>query len=177
LLNTSFDESRKMAMNHKDLPERWTDKLKAYLREELGVNRETLSAEDFKHSLKINTIKDDDSVRRKCLMPPRTALGKNERELYSKIRRLLNEPGLLRGTLVEVKRRCGKRNCRCHTEVDSRHRALALGISLNGKYQMIHIPAEWEERVRRWTERYSQLRGLLEQISLKSLERLQQRKE
>jgi hypothetical protein len=41
-------------MNHKDLPERWAGKLKAYLREELGVNRETLSAEDFHYSLKIN---------------------------------------------------------------------------------------------------------------------------
>jgi hypothetical protein len=42
------------AMNHKDLPERWVGKLKAHLRRELGVNRDTLSAEDFHHSLKIN---------------------------------------------------------------------------------------------------------------------------
>ena len=41
-------------MTHKDLPERWAVKLKAYLREELGVNRDSLSAEEFHHSLKIN---------------------------------------------------------------------------------------------------------------------------
>ena len=41
-------------MTHKDLPERWAAKLKAYLREELEVNRDSLSAEEFHHSLKIN---------------------------------------------------------------------------------------------------------------------------
>ncbi len=110
-------------------------------------------------------------------MPPRTALAKNERELYSKVRRLLNEPGLLRGNLVEMNRRCGKKNCRCHSEPESRHRALCLGLSLNGKHRTIYIPAEWEERVREWTTRYAELRELLEEISLASLERLQQRKE
>jgi hypothetical protein len=43
-----------MLLNHKDLPERWAGRLKAYLLEELGVKRENLSAEDFHHSLKIN---------------------------------------------------------------------------------------------------------------------------
>ena len=40
-------------MKQKDLPQRWEEKLKMYLRGELGVNRENLSAEDFHHSLKI----------------------------------------------------------------------------------------------------------------------------
>ena len=39
-------------MTHKDLPERWAVRLKAYLREQLG--RDSLSAEEFHHSLKIN---------------------------------------------------------------------------------------------------------------------------
>ncbi|MCM3874122.1 MAG: hypothetical protein ND895_25825 [Pyrinomonadaceae bacterium] len=41
-------------MNQKDLPERWARKLKKYLMEELLVNRDCLSAEDFHHSLKIS---------------------------------------------------------------------------------------------------------------------------
>ena len=110
-------------------------------------------------------------------MPPRAALPKSERELYSKLRQLLNEPGLLRGNLVEMKRRCGKQSCRCRTEEDARHRALCLGISVNGKYRMVYVPAGWEARVRQWTQRYARLRQLLEQISLKTLERLEQRKE
>ncbi len=110
-------------------------------------------------------------------MLPRMALPKSERELYSKLRQLLNEPGLLRGNLVEMKRRCGKRSCHCHTEEEARHRALCLGISIKGKYRMVYVPAEWEARVRQWTARYARLRELLEQISLKYLERLEQRKD
>lgn len=110
-------------------------------------------------------------------MPSRAALSAQERTLYSRLRRLLNEPGLLRGNLVEMKRKCGKQSCRCDSDRDYRHGSLYLGVSLNGKHRMIYIPAEWEERVQEWTTRYSELRELLEEISLASLERLQQRKE
>lgn len=110
-------------------------------------------------------------------MPSRLSLSAAERALYSKLRRLLNEPGLLRGNLVEMRRSCGKKNCACQTDPDCRHRSLYLGVSVNGKRRMIYIPPEWEERVRQWTSRYSELREALEQISLKSLGRLEKRKE
>ena len=43
-------------MKHDDLPERWAKKLKAYLREERGSDRDHLSATDFgvNQSLRIN---------------------------------------------------------------------------------------------------------------------------
>jgi hypothetical protein len=41
-------------MKETDLPERWTGKLKAYLREERQVNHDRLSAEDFPYHLKVN---------------------------------------------------------------------------------------------------------------------------
>ncbi len=42
-------------MKHNDLPERWAEKLKAHLRDELGADRDYLSATDFSgQSLKIN---------------------------------------------------------------------------------------------------------------------------
>jgi hypothetical protein len=40
---------------------------------------------------------------------------------------------------------------------------------------MLYIPAEWEGRVREWVARYSEVRQLLEQISLGFLERLEKR--
>lgn len=110
-------------------------------------------------------------------MPSRLSLSAAERALYSKLRQLLNEPGLLRGNLVEMRRSCGKNNCACQADPDCRHRSLYLGVSVNGKRRMIYIPPEWEERVGQWTARYSELREVLEQISLKSLGRLEKRKE
>ena len=109
-------------------------------------------------------------------MLPRTALPKDHRAQYSRLRLLLKEPGLIRGNLVEMRRGCGKKSCRCRTEPKSRHRSLYLGLSLNGKHRMLYIPAEWESRVREWVGRYTEVRQLLEQISLGFLERLEKRK-
>jgi hypothetical protein len=110
-------------------------------------------------------------------MLPRTALPKNQRAQYSRLRLLLKEPGLIRGNLVEMRRACGKKSCRCRTDPKARHRSLYLGLSLNGKHRMLYIPAEWEKRVREWVSRYSEVRHLLEEISLGFLERLQKREE
>jgi hypothetical protein len=110
-------------------------------------------------------------------MTGRAALSAKERELYSRLRRLLNDPGLIRGNLVEMKRSCGKQGCKCQSDPEAKHRSLYLGVSVEGKHRMIYIPAEWEERVRKWSSRYSELRDVLEQISLKSIERLKSRKD
>lgn len=109
-------------------------------------------------------------------MLPRTALPQKHRALYSSLRSLLKEPGLIRGNLVEMRRGCGKKSCRCQSEPEARHRSLYLGLSLNGKHRMVYIPGEWEARVREWVARYSEVRELLEQISLGFLERLEKRK-
>lgn len=108
-------------------------------------------------------------------MPSPVVLSEQERRLYTRVRELLREPGLLRGNLVEIKRQCGKRSCRCQ-HPDARHRALCLGFSLNGKHRTVYIPAAWEEPVRQWVGRHAEVRDLLEQLSLLFLERLQNRK-
>lgn len=41
-------------MRTSELPERWSQRLREYLRNELGKNRDTLSANDFRHSLRID---------------------------------------------------------------------------------------------------------------------------
>ncbi|MFQ5814262.1 MAG: DUF6788 family protein [Anaerolineae bacterium] len=110
-------------------------------------------------------------------MPPRTSLSAHERRLYSKLRQLLYQPGLLRGSLVQMHRRCGKRSCGCHHDPARRHRSLYLGLRLDGKQRMIYIPPNWEERVRQWTARYGQVREVLELLSRQCLKRLQRRQE
>jgi len=105
-------------------------------------------------------------------MLPRTALSPKQRAQYSRLRLLLKKPGLLRGNLVEVRRTCGKQACRCRTEPEARHRALYLGLSLEGKHRMVYIPAEWETRVREWVACHAEVRQLLEQIAQGFLERL-----
>jgi hypothetical protein len=110
-------------------------------------------------------------------MPTRSQLPESERDLYSKLRKLLREPGLLRGNLVQMRRTCGKKSCHCHTDPDTKHVSLYLGVSIEGKHKMIYVPAHWEQRVRTWVERYSQARELLQEISAANLKRLQNRKD
>jgi Family of unknown function (DUF6788) len=110
-------------------------------------------------------------------MPPRSAMPAAERRIFSRLRQLLNEPGILRGNLVESHRRCGKKSCRCAVDDEARHRALILCLSLDGKRTSIYVPPDWEGRVREWVARYGEIRDLVEQLSRESLARLKARKE
>jgi hypothetical protein len=108
-------------------------------------------------------------------MTPRTAVPPSERVLYSQLRLALRHPGLLRGSLVEMRRTCGKKPCRCLKGRRFRHRSTYLAVRLRGKSRLIYVPAEWEDRVRDWVARYGRVREVLEQLSQACLARLQQR--
>ena len=110
-------------------------------------------------------------------MPSRTAFTAKERALYSKLRQLLTERGLIRGSLVEMRRACGKAGCGCATDPARCHRSLYLGLSVRGQRRMLYIPPAWEARVRQWTGRYGEVREVLERISQESVRRLERRAE
>ena len=110
-------------------------------------------------------------------MPSRTGFPAKERALYSTLRRLLGQPGLLRGTLVEMRRTCGTAGCGCATDRTRRHRSLYLALSLNGQRRMLYIPAAWEARVREWAARYREVREVLEQITRQRLAQVERREE
>jgi uncharacterized protein DUF6788 len=100
-----------------------------------------------------------------------------ERALYSRLRQLLATPGLVRGSLVEMRRVCGKATCACAGDARRRHRSLYLGVSLGGRRRMLYVPAAWEERVRAWTARYGEIRAVLAAITQEAVQRLEQRAE
>jgi hypothetical protein len=106
-----------------------------------------------------------------------SSLPPSERRLYSELKLILGHPGLLRGSLVESRRKCGKQSCRCQTNPRRRHRSLYLGLTTRGKTRMIYVPAEWEARVREWLDRYQQVRDVLERLSEACVARLKQRQE
>lgn len=66
---------------------------------------------------------------------------------------------VIRGSLVWLKRECGKSNCRCKR--DKKHVSLYLSRSYKGKTQMTYIPREYEEIVTAYVSRYKEfLKGL-----------------
>lgn len=98
-----------------------------------------------------------------------------ERQRLSRIRHLLSEPGILHGSLQSNRRRCGKPTCRCAS--GELHTSLHLRIMENGKQVSIHVPAAWEERVRKWLDRDREVRELLLELSAFYAARLRERKE
>lgn len=107
----------------------------------------------------------------------RGALGPVERGLYARVRQMLTRPGLLRGSLVVLRRRCGKTGCRCNGARRDWHESLVLKIGENGKQRTIYVPAEWEDRVRAWVAHYAEIREVLEKLSRACVARLEGREE
>mgnify|MGYP001561322281 FL=1 len=70
---------------------------------------------------------------------------------------------ILRGSIVEVKRYCGKANCRCSK--GHKHRSLYISQSNNGQSRLIYIPQRSEKEVRRLIDNYHKLKDVMEEIS------------
>lgn len=110
-------------------------------------------------------------------MRHRGSIPKNERGLRSRLHRLLSQKdGFIHGSIIKMARRCGNPGCKCVTK-DQKHVSLYLGQTKNGKTRMKCIPKAWENRIKRWVRNYKQASELLEQISEKGWQRLQQDKE
>jgi len=101
------------------------------------------------------------------------SLSPEERRLYSQLHQMLMQAGMLRGSLVVMRRRCGKGGCRCNKSPRNRHRSLVLKIGKNGRQQTIYIPHPWEERVRAWVAHYAEIRDVLERLCLACLRRVE----
>lgn len=95
-----------------------------------------------------------------------------ERAALSRLRQLLNEPGLLRASWVRMKNTCGKSCCRCHRHPRHRHIAWYVGQSKNGKPRMKCVPQHLRQEVQLWLGRYQEARKLLEQVSDEYWQRL-----
>jgi len=80
------------------------------------------------------------------------------------------EQPLLRGSLVHMRRTCGKKGCRC--QQGQKHPALCLAIRVGNQRKMIYIPHALEETVRRWVQTGQEVEGLLDAISQQCLETL-----
>lgn len=52
-----------------------------------------------------------------------------------------SEPGILRGSVVVHRRRCGKANCRCAGGGDALHESTVLSYSQAGKTRFVMLPA------------------------------------
>jgi len=95
-----------------------------------------------------------------------------DRAARSQLHQLLEQAdGLVRGSLIRMRRRCGNPHCRCATQ-DQKHESWYLGITQQRKTRMKYISKEKELAVRRWLQAHSKARHRLDQISAEAWKRL-----
>lgn len=81
---------------------------------------------------------------------------------------------LLRGTLFERARRCGRPSCHCAQ--GEGHRTSYVGVTLApGKAEQVTVPAELLPLASEWTDNYKRLWTLIEEVSAINRELLRRR--
>ena len=96
----------------------------------------------------------------------------SDREQTQRRRRLLREQmralsmrALMRGSLVERLRRCGRANCACAHDPSKRHGGKFLTVQLDGRTQALHVRPEDEAQVRAAIGAYTQLWKLINDLT------------
>jgi len=78
---------------------------------------------------------------------------------------------LLRGSLITLRRRCGKKNCHCLQ--DQPHETPALSYSQAGKTRILTLPSNLVPLVRAAVQRYQRARTALEKQGNTGLRQLE----
>ena len=97
---------------------------------------------------------------------------RRRRELREQMREL-SCSALMRGSLVERLRRCGRANCACASDPSKRHGGKFLTVQLDGRTHALHVRPEDEPRIRAAVEAYAELWDLINKLTACELSDLQ----
>jgi len=86
----------------------------------------------------------------------RQRIGQLARQRQAVERVLLGRCVLLKGTLIEVQRTCGKPGCKCAR--GQKHSCWQLSASVEGKTRTWNVPRGYVAKVKRLTENYRRFR-------------------
>ena len=102
-------------------------------------------------------------------MPSDAAVtSKRRRQLQEELRGLSFDR-LMRGTIVERRRRCGRSNCACARDRKAWHGGKFLTVQLNGRTQALHLRPEDEPEVRDAIAAYSRLWEIINELTASEL--------
>ena len=108
-------------------------------------------------------------------MRHRGQFARSERFARSRLAKLIHEQPFLCGSLVPLRRVCGKEGCKCSR--GELHPGLCVALRVGEKRKMIYVPQALEATVRQWVETYQEIWELMETISQNCLGRFFKAKE
>jgi hypothetical protein len=85
-------------------------------------------------------------------------------QLRQQLRALSLQP-LMRGSLVERRRRCGRPNCVCARDATRLHAGTFFTVQLQGRTHALHVRPEDEARVRAAIDAYKRLWELINELT------------
>lgn len=94
----------------------------------------------------------------------RRQIDRRRRRLRAQLRALSDQP-LMRGSLVERLRRCGRSNCACARDPGARHRGTFLTVHLQGRTHAVHLRADDQAAVRAAVAAYQRLWTLINALT------------
>jgi len=90
----------------------------------------------------------------------REEIQRRRQALCARLRAFSHEP-LMRGSLVERRRQCGRPNCACAADPAAWHGGKFLTVQIHGKSEALHIRPEDETYVRDAVAAYARLWDLI----------------
>jgi len=102
-------------------------------------------------------------------MRHRGQFSRSERVARSRLAKLVHNEPFLCGSLVFMRRVCGKEGCKCAQ--GELHPGLCLALRVGDKRKMIYVPQALEATVRRWVSSYQEAWELMEKVSQSCLQR------
>jgi hypothetical protein len=101
----------------------------------------------------------------------REEIQRRRRRLHEELRVLSSEP-LMRGSIVERLRRCGRPNCVCARDPKARHGGKFLTVHLEGRTQALHLRPEDEAQVRQAIAAYGRVWAIINGLTACELREL-----
>ncbi len=89
---------------------------------------------------------------------------RRRRDLHEQLRAFSFAP-LMRGSLVERVRRCGRPNCACAKDPSRRHAGMFLTVQLEGHTHALHVRPEDEAKARAAIGAYGKLWGVINELT------------
>jgi hypothetical protein len=98
------------------------------------------------------------------MISDRGQIERRRRWLHAELRALSEQP-LMRGSVVERVRRCGRANCACARDPRARHRGTFLTVHLQGATQAVHVRPDDEVAVRAAVAAYQRLWTVIDALT------------
>ncbi len=83
--------------------------------------------------------------------------------LKARLARLGSDQPLLAASLAQIRKRCGRKACRCHTHGEL-HTGWHLTYKVEGKTRTVYVPLDLLDDVRTWIDNHKRHKALLAEV-------------